>query len=260
VARAYWRRTYVSFATDDPAGFREEHVARVRALLPAIAARVSLEASKETARQLLRAYLGANATRRILGGAFERGGAETLRAVLWYCDMRGFTTLSDVRPAHEVVRVLDAYFDAVASPIDARGGEVLKFIGDAVLAIFPLDPDPHDACRRALAAVDDTRANLARLNAARAARGEDALGLGLALHAGDVSYGNIGAQNRLDFTVIGAPVNEVCRVEAMTRTLGVDVLLTATFVALAGLAEAVPMGAHRLKGVGAPVELYTMPR
>src|SRR6185369_4397788 len=129
-----------------------------------------------------------------------------------------------------------------------------------VLGIYPLEPDPHDACRRALAAVDDARANLASLNAARAARGEDALGLGIALHAGDVSYGNIGAKNRLDFTVIGAPVNEVCRVEAMTRALGVDVLLTERFVTLAGLGAAVPMGPHSLKGVGTPVELYTMPR
>lgn len=263
---AYWGRQWISFATDEARGFSDDEVMALRALLPLISLRCALEASKLTARALLASYLGGNASRRILGGAFRRGTAETLHAVIWYCDMQGFTTLSDVRPAREVVEVLDAYFDAVASPVDQRGGEVLKFIGDAILAIFPVSAGPGEgmtaACARALAAVADVRANLERLNRERAGRGEAALGLGIALHQGEVSYGNIGAQNRLDFTVIGAVVNEACRVEAMTRTLGVDVLLTESFVRVAELpADAVvPLGAHRLKGVSGAVELYGLPK
>ena len=260
---AYWGRQWISFATDEARGFADEDVAALRALLPLISLRCALEASKLTARALLASYLGGNASRRILAGAFRRGTAETLHAVIWYCDMQGFTTLSDVRPAREVVEVLDTYFDAVASPVDQRGGEVLKFIGDAILAIFPVRPagGVAEACAQALAAVADVRANLERLNRERAGRGEAALGLGIALHQGEVSYGNIGAQNRLDFTVIGAVVNEACRVEAMTRTLGVDVLLTESFVRVAGLpAQAVvALGAHRLKGVAGAVELYGLP-
>lgn len=259
---AYWGRQWISFATDEAGGFQDEDVAALRKLLPLISLRCALEASKLTARALLASYLGGNASRRILAGAFRRGTAETLHAVIWYCDMQGFTTLSDVRPAREVVEVLDAYFDAVASPVDQRGGEVLKFIGDAILAIFPVRGGAvAEACARALAAVADVRVNLARLNAERAAHGEAALGLGIALHQGEVSYGNIGAQNRLDFTVIGAVVNEACRVEAMTRALGVDVLLTQSFVRVAelGADAVVALGAHRLKGVAEPVELFGLP-
>ena len=232
----------------------------MRELLPFISQRLTHECSKQAARSLLRIYLGANAAERILAGQFRRATAQAIRAVIWYCDMRGFTALSDANPAAEVVKTLDAYFDCVASPIDDHGGEVLKFIGDAVLGIFPIeDAGPAEPCRRALAAVDDARANLARLNADRATRGEPALGLGIALHAGEVMYGNIGAKNRLDFTVIGAPVNEVCRVEALTRTLGVDVLLTQTFVRVAELTGARSLGRHTLKGVAQPQEVFLPP-
>ena len=201
-----YRRQWIAFATDLATGFSDEDVAAMRELLPFISQRLTHECSKQAARSLLRIYLGANAAERILAGQFRRATAQAIRAVIWYCDMRGFTALSDANPAAEVVKTLDAYFDCVASPIDDHGGEVLKFIGDAVLGIFPIeDAGPGEPCRRALAAVDDARANLARLNADRATRGEPALGLGIALHAGEVMYGNIGAKNRLDFTVIGAP-------------------------------------------------------
>jgi adenylate cyclase len=256
----FWRRQWISFATDLPRGFLEDEVAALRRLLPVISLRWAHEASKHAGRSLLRAYLGQNASRRILAGAFHRGSSQAIQAVIWYCDMRGFTALSDAIPAAEVVRILDAYFDCVASPIDEHGGEVLKFIGDAVLGIFPIEEaSAEEPCRRALAAMQDARANLARLNAERAARGEVTLGLGIALHAGEVMYGNIGARNRLDFTVIGRPVNEVCRVEALTRVLGVDVLLTATFVRLAGLEGAVSLGKHALKGVAEAQEVFAPP-
>ena len=259
-ADTYWRRHWISFTSDDPDGFADSHLARFRDLLPAFAARLALEVSRVSALSLLRSYLGANATRRIISGAWHRGTGEPIRAVVWFCDMRGFTTFSDTRPAREVVSTLDAYFDAVASPVAECGGEVLKFIGDAVLAIFPfVDGGPEDACQRAMRAARDARKNLASLNVERAKNGDPPLGLGIAMHTGEVMYGNIGAQDRLDFTVIGAPVNEVCRVEPLTRTLAADVLLTSAFVRDAGLRDAPSLGKHALKGVGESLEVFGLP-
>ena len=193
------------------------------------------------------------------------GGEERLVTIMM-ADLRGFTQLSEGLPADKVVAMLNNFLEEMTDVIFHYEGTIDEFIGDAILAIFPVSAGPGEgmtaACARALAAVADVRANLERLNRERAGRGEAALGLGIALHQGEVSYGNIGAQNRLDFTVIGAVVNEACRVEAMTRTLGVDVLLTESFVRVAELpADAVvPLGAHRLKGVSGAVELYGLPK
>jgi len=255
----FYRRTWISFATDAAGGFRDEHLDILRSLRVALAARLSLEASRSSGLAIMNAYLGANAARRILSGGWRRGTGEPLRAVVWFCDMRGFTTFSDARPAREVVETLDAYFDAVASPVDKHGGEVLKFIGDAVLGVFPIASDPAPACLAAMSAARDACANLAALNTKRASAKLPPLGAGIAMHTGEVMYGNIGAQNRLDFTVIGAPVNEVCRVEPLTRTLGVDVLLTAAFVREAGLLGAPSFGMHALKGVGSELEVFGLP-
>jgi adenylate cyclase len=251
------RRTWISFASDG-AYFSDEDLADLRAALPILALRFSLEATKITARALLTAYLGHNAARRILDGAFRRGTGETIRAVIWSCDMKGFTRLGESRSAAELVRDLDEYFEAVASPVDAHGGEVLKLIGDAVLGIFPLGTGDggRAACRAALAAAGDVARNLEALNARRPAP----FACGIGLHVGDVMYGNIGARSRLDFTVIGAPVNEVTRVESATRSLGAPLLFTQDFRDAAGLADedVTALGAHALKGVEKPRELYTL--
>lgn len=166
--------------------------------------------------------------------------------------MRGFTALADARPAVEVVAILDRFFDVVASPISPRGGEVLKFIGDAALAIFPVGPaGPADACARAL---DSARAAVDGVTALAAREGFAGLELGIALHLGTVMYGNIGARDRLDFTVIGAAVNEVCRVESLCKTLG-PVLLTSAFARHCP-AGSESRGVHVLKGVSAPQEIF----
>ena len=255
----FYRRLWISFTTDVAGGFTDEHLAILRSLRATFAARLALEASRFSGHAIMNVYLGANAARRIAQGKWKRGTGETIRAVVWFCDMRGFTTFSDTRPPREVVETLDAYFDAVASPVDGHGGEVLKFIGDAVLGVFPINADPKPACSAAMAAARDAVANLAALNAKRAPKNLPVLGLGIAMHTGEVMYGNIGAQNRLDFTVIGAPVNEVCRVEPLTRTLGTDVLLTEAFVRDAGLTNAPSFGKHDLKGVGGKLEVFGLP-
>lgn len=259
-ADPYWRRHFIAFTSNDPRGFSDAEMDVFRSIRSVFAIRLALEATRFSANALLRSYLGANAARRIVTGAWRRGTGEPMRAVIWYCDMRGFTTFSDSRPPREVVETLDAYFDAVASPVDQHGGEVLKFIGDAVLGVFPIGAEgARPACDAAMSAARDAVTNLAALNARRAGARLPALGLGIAMHTGEVMYGNIGAQNRLDFTVIGAPVNEVCRVEPLTRSLGVDVLLTEAFVRDAGLTNAPSLGKHDLKGVGGKLEVFALP-
>jgi len=244
------RRSYCSFATDRPGGFVDAALDEVIALLPDLSAWLELKAAQLAHRGLLEVYLGKSAAARVLTGEVRRGTGAAIHAAIWTCDLRGFTALSDAVPAPEVVATLDRYFEAVAGPIDDHGGEVLKFIGDAVLAIFPVgDGSRADACGRAL------RAAAAALDAM--ATHLPALGLGIALHVGEVMFGNIGARQRLDFTVIGAAVNEACRMESMCKALGVPLIVSARFAAELGGAGLASLGEHALRGVARPQELFT---
>ncbi len=250
------RRSFLSFATARPGGFSDAWIERLLAISPAFATRIEIEAAYYAMRCLLEVYLGKNAADRVLAGQFKRGGGESLRAAIWTCDLRGFTAMADRLPATEVVATLDRFFERVAGPIDSYGGEVLKFIGDAVLAIFPIGADdPAPVCRQALAAARTALAGITELNRERGGR---LLELGIALHVGDVMYGNIGARERLDFTAIGAAVNEVCRVESLCKSLGVPILITSAFVAACPDPGWRTLGRHTLRGVREPQELYTL--
>lgn len=247
-------RTYVSFATEHPEGFSEREITVLEGIVPALSVRIDIESKDLALKSLLQVYLGQNAASRVLAGAFLRGTGERIHAAVWFCDMRGFTTLADQRPAVEVVRILDRFFESVAGPIGPHGGEVLKFIGDAVLAIFPVTEDnPEAACERALAAANAAVRGVAALNEETQGAAVD---LGIGLHVGEVMYGNIGARDRLDFTVIGAVVNEVCRVESLCRVLGSPILMTAAFARCCPGAGVTSRGVHTLKGVGAPQEIF----
>ena len=252
--------SYISYATRSPEGFSDEDLAFLEAVRPFLARRLELESSYYGTRALLDVYLGKNAARRVLAGAFQRGKGELIDAAIWFSDMRDFTALSDRSAPAQVVETLDAYFDAVASAVAARGGEVLKFIGDAVLAIFPVGGDPRAACREALAAAEAALAALGKLNEARAGRGESTLAIGIALHRGPVMYGNIGARDRLDFTVISSCVNEASRLEALCKGLGTPLSLSGSFVEAAEAEDVVDLGEHELKGVKAPVRVFTLAR
>jgi adenylate cyclase len=246
------RRTFISWATRRPGGFRDGELARLRSLIPVLSLRLELASADHAMRSLLDVYLGHNAARRVLAGAFRRGGGETIRAAIWSCDLRGFTAMADRLPAAEVVATLDRYFETVCAPIAEGGGEVLKFIGDAVLAIFPAGDDEVAACRRALAAAKGAIVGIRRWNEER----EEAIGVGVALHVGDVTYGNIGAQRRLDFTVIGAAVNEVCRVEGLCKELGRSLLVTDAFAARVACRDLVALGTRALRGVAEPRAIF----
>lgn len=250
--------SYVTFVTQAPAGFAPRALALFDAIGPFLARRIELESSYYATRALLEVYLGRNAARRVLAGEIQRGRGELIDAAIWFSDIRGFTNRSDRTAPARVIEVLDAHFDAIASAVSDHGGEVLKFIGDAVLAIFPFGGDPREACHRALAAAGQAFARLARVNDDLAQRGEDPLEVGVALHRGPVMYGNIGARDRLDFTVISSAVNEASRLESLCKPLGTRLALSAAFVQTAELEGVVDLGEHALRGVRAPLRVFTL--
>jgi adenylate cyclase len=231
---------------------RLRQVARfVAAPLAALAARAALVA-------LLEAYLGRRSAARVLAGALRRGTGETIRAALLYADLRGFTALSEATEPTAMIAALDAWFDRVAGAVHAFGGEVLKFIGDGLLAIFPVIGAPAEACTAALRAVVAARAGMAHFDAARRAQGLPPLPFGAALHLGEMLWGNIGAVDRLDFTAIGPAVNLVSRLEGLCRPLGRSVLISGA-VAAETTMPLVPLGEHVLRGIQTPCTVFTLP-
>ncbi|WP_151613689.1 adenylate/guanylate cyclase domain-containing protein [Sinorhizobium alkalisoli] len=207
---------------------------------------------------LLEAYLGKRSAARVQAGALNRGTGEMIRAALLYADMRNFTALSEASEPAAMIADLDAWFDRVAGAIHAFGGEVLKFIGDGVLAIFPVTHGPAEACEAALRAVVAARAGMAHLDERRQARGLPPLPYGTALHLGDILWGNIGAVDRLDFTAIGPAVNLVSRLEGLCRPLGRSVLISGA-VAAETATPLLPLGEHALRGISSPCAVFTLP-
>ena len=195
----------------------------------------------------------------MLAGKLRRETGETIRAVLLYGDLRGFTELSDTAAPEAVVEALDAWFDRVAGAVHAFGGEVLKFIGDGVLAIFPIgERPPSSACDAALSAVRAARAGMAHLDEARSRRGQPPLPFGMALHLGDMLWGNIGTADRLDFTAIGPAVNLVSRLEGLCKPMGKSVLVSGA-VAAETTGSLVPLGEHVLRGIAKPCAVFALP-
>ena len=248
-----------SFVTDRPGGFLDAEVELLRRLTPVLALTFRAIAGVETAGTLMATYLGQDAGRRVLAGAIGRGVAETVRAVLRYSDLEGFTRIADETPAAELLTLLNDYAEVVVDRIHAHGGQVLKFMGDGILAMFPL-AEGRRSCARALDAAAAALAAAGRLGGERAATQRAATGMHVALHVGDVLYGNIGSRDRLDFTVVGPAVNEVARIEALCRTLEQRVIVSAAFAEEAGEARQrlVSLGRFALKGVRRPEELFTV--
>ena len=221
-----------TWSTKFPGGFTPEHLAALELVIPALARVAEIRALQRTATNLLDTYVGNSAGARILAGQIRRGHAERLHAAIWLSDMRGFTAMSDRLPPESVVDTLNRYFDCQVPVVVDHGGEVLKFMGDGLLAIFPIASDNSDideVCNRALDAARATRGNVAALNAAKAEAPAEALRFGLALHVGEVMYGNIGAVGRLDFTCIGPAVNLAARLEKVAAQLGRTVVASARF-------------------------------
>jgi adenylate cyclase len=238
------------FSPDEDGHLRE--AARFAAApLAALTARATLTATLE-------AYLGRRSAARMLAGPLRRGVGETIQAALLFADLRGFTALSETSPPEAVISALDAWFDRVAGAVHAFGGEVLKFMGDGVLAIFPVaGATPRGACSSALNAVAAARAGMAHLDAARRREGLAPLPFGAALHLGEILWGNVGAADRLDFTAIGPAVNLVSRLEGLCRPLGKAVLISGAFAAETR-AALIPLGEHPLRGIAKPCAIFTL--
>ena len=245
----------LSLATRRSGGFDADEVALFAATIPAVAFNLEVQALRRTARTLLDTYVGRQSGGRVLEGQIQRGSGETIRAVIWLCDLRGFTNLSEKLPRDKLIDLLNCYFGPMCDAVAAEGGEILKFIGDAMLAIFPIDADAARTCTAALSAAERAQAALAQENHRRESARLPRIEYGLALHVGDVMYGNIGSDTRLDFTVIGPAVNLTARIESMCRQLGRQLLLSADFVEAGGVA-AQSLGVFALKGVGADQEIF----
>ena len=256
--------TAMTVATRAKGGFKSEVLTALQRLLPALALNLDIIALSRIAENVLSAYLGERSGKRVLEGAIRRGSGEMIDAIVWVSDMRDYTSLSDRLPGPDMIRLLNAYFEQVTVAVQANGGEVLKYIGDGMLAIFPVtEATPAgDAAEAAL------RAARAALRSVGALNGEDGdalrikvpwrpIDMGIALHRGPVFYGNVGAEDRLDFTVTGPAVNLAARVEPLAKETGRRLLLTGAVADL--LDEPTELlGRFSFRGVADPVAVLTV--
>jgi adenylate cyclase len=248
-----------TFATDRPGGFSTAHLAALDRLMPYLAMILETQTKSRVLTTLLDTYLGHHAGRRVLAGTIRRGDAHPIHAVLWYCDLRGSTELAQQLEPALLIETLNAFFSAMGGPVEDAGGDILKFIGDAMLAIFPIEELEycHVKAKRALTAAAEAQARLAALNEARREAGQQPLACGIALHVGDVFFGNIGAPARLDFTVIGQAVNCAARIERLCKELNEPLLISGDLARhLDGPLHS--RGAHMLQGISDPVEVFAL--
>lgn len=248
-----------SWATQADGGFSDDEIAYLKKVRPLLAMAMEIRLNRRIAKNLLNTYVGERAGERILAGQITRGSGETVRAAIWHCDLRGFTMLSEAVPRDDVIASLNAYFDVMAAPVLDSGGEILKFIGDAMLAIFPLENE--DACSRAFSAAMRAKSDMHALNEKRREEGQPEIGFGLSLHVGDVMYGNIGASSRLDFTVIGSAVNTAARLEGLTKELRRELLMSGEFASMCEGTRAylTKVGDYQLRGVSKEIEVFAPP-
>ncbi|WP_193368263.1 DUF427 domain-containing protein [Pelagibius marinus] len=268
----------LSLASDRPGGFTTRELGYIYEALPILSRLLEVHALHRTSRSLLDTYLGAHTGQRVLNGLIKRGDGEDIPAVIWYCDLRGSTALADSLPRAEYLDLLNRYFEAVAGAVLEHGGEVLKFIGDGLLAIFPMqttdggaiqepvfctkDGDKmycgKNACHLAIKAARDAVKRMAALNEELAEAGGPPLACGISLHLGNVTYGNIGAASRLDFTVIGPATNEAARMDGLTKELGLGVLVSEEFERFVP-GTLISVGRHAFRGVTQEREIFTLP-
>ena len=250
-----------SFTTDRPGGFEAVELTKLNEYLPLFALATKATTARAIYHGLLAAYLGNDPAECVFAGKVRRGEVQSVEAVLLYADLRSFTALADVTPGQELIHLLDECFDCMARPVTRRGGEILKFMGDGLLAIFRLDERRRDEiCAGALSAASEALDLMAELAKKRRAADKTTPALNVALHVGTVQYGNVGAEQRLDFTVIGPAVNEASRIQALCKELGHELLVSRAFAEAATRSRdhLVSLGRHTLRGVREPTELFAL--
>jgi adenylate cyclase len=250
---------YSGWTTDSPQGFSDNDLAALNGLLPYLALAMKSASLARQTKTLMETYLGRDASRLVLEGRIARGVADQIDAALWFSDLRGYTKITDTSAPEQIIPMLNDYADSAISAIHQQGGDVLKLIGDGVLAIFRAG-DPQAACKLAITAAVEARKAIASLNQRRAAEGLPTTDIYLGLHTGQVFFGNIGSKDRLDFTIVGPAVNETSRIATMCRSVDQPLLVSQRFAdclgdAGPGLAS---VGRFALRGVGASQDLYTI--
>lgn len=249
----------ISLTTDTPGGFSNAQLDGLRNLLAPLCLTLKCGANRLMAQDITAAYLGADASRRVLSGDLTRGSCETISAVIWYFDLQGFTKLSETLSGPSIIEMLNDYFAVAVEVVERNGGNVLKFMGDGMLAIFDLNEIP-DARAVAVSAAVELREMFSEMNKRRATQDLTATGFTLALHAGDILYGNIGGKTRLDFTVIGPAVNTTARILGMSGNVDQTIVISSRVAAplLAERSDLVSLGQYRLRGVTDRQELFTL--
>lgn len=247
----------IGLATDHADGFGEEALGDLKESLRLLTLLLNTVIESDTKNNLARAYLGQDPGRRVCAGMIHRGEIVSIDAAVWFSDLRNFTASGESLPPDKVIERLNAYFEIIVGAVHEADGEVLKYIGDAVLAIFPVSSEREagEACVAAVAALHAAEERLASLNRLAIARGEPELVHGVGLHFGTASYGNIGCSERLDFTVIGRAVNIAARIESQCKSVGKSALCSQEFSELAGILSR-SLGPHDLKGVAGQIELH----
>lgn len=247
-----------SWMTDRATGFSDRDIAALMRIQKRLAVACKVTIKDQTAHNVLNAYLGRSAGERVLQGQIKLGDGEEINAVIWFSDLRNSTPLADSMTRAEFLLTLNDYFQVTAGAVIANGGEILRFIGDAVLGIFPIseeDMNAEEAASAASLALRDAERRLRAINETRSADGKPEIAFGAGLHVGEVLYGNIGVPERVEFSVIGAAANEAARIEALTKSVGRHALASAAFVSLAP-ERWVSVGRHALRGIEEEIEVF----
>ncbi|OUR77323.1 hypothetical protein A9Q83_11520 [Alphaproteobacteria bacterium 46_93_T64] len=247
-------------ASKSDQGFSDDDIILMEELALYIAPVFEVITIRRLARTILNTYVGPRTGERVLSGQIKRGDGELIHSAIWFSDLRDFTPLTEALEPQALLDLLNAYFEIVSAAVTARGGEVLKFIGDAMLIVFPVGETstPNQACEAALGAAKDAFGELAALNLRRKRADQPAIRFGVGLHLGELIYGNVGAPDRLDFTVLGSAVNRTARLESLTKNLGSPLLMSADFSALVS-EDTRSLGFHGMKGIAEKQEVFALP-
>lgn len=250
-----------TYATSQPGGFSPDELDAIKRVLPRFSLVAKLANQSRLFQNILDAYLGADAGRRVRDGQIYLGSGQQIDAVIWFCDLRNSTPLAEKLGHEAFMDILNDYFAALAGAVMDNGGEVLRFIGDAALAIFPIADDAYDSCtarQKALEAAHDAIKRAKKVNAERVSKGVEAFEYGIGLHVGRIMYGNIGVPARVEFSVIGPAANEAARIESLCKVTSQKVLVSEQFAD--GLEENwQDLGHHAIRGSEREIRLFTLP-
>jgi adenylate cyclase len=248
-----------TYVCDHPQGFQDWHLNLIQDTRHGLASALEPVAMRRSSASLLQTYLGAGPAREVCEGTIQRGEHTALEAVVMFTDLRGFTQKSETWDATKLLEALNGYFDVVVQAVEGNGGDVLKFMGDGILSIFPIDgaASREDRCGNAVDAARAALSELEVLNLERTGNGEQALAMGVGINRGPVTYGNIGSPDRLDFTVLGPAVNVASRVQDLCKTLGEPALATES-VALCRPDDFTLKGGHAVRGVAEPIKVFAL--